>query len=48
MPTYRTWEDRHRSLPERTSAVNKGTLLYVVVAVASFLAALGGGFVDGS
>jgi len=28
--------------------VNKGTLLYVVVAVASFLAVLGGGFVDGS
>jgi len=28
--------------------MHKGTLLYVVVALASFLAVLGGGFVDGS
>ncbi len=46
--TCRRWEDRHRPLPERTSAVNKGTLLFVVVAVASLLAVLGGGFIDGT
>jgi len=28
--------------------VNKGSLLYVALAVASFLAVLGGGFVDGT
>lgn len=33
---------------ERTHPMHKGTLLYVVVALASFLAVLGGGFVDGS